>query len=151
MSRRRSPVRHPVKSHTRNGKRIDSFSRGSGQKPRRSSRVVGDNNMSLVDMSIEYDKILQPFFDKELTTGERRDDSGGDMGGFVESKSTGKRYIWGDDWVMSFGLAASRMVKYLDKVGLLPSVKKGDPEVFSFIKRGARHTLVSWLKKQHDM
>jgi len=107
--------------------------------------------MSLVDMSIEYDKVLKLFFDKELITGEIRDDTGRDMGGFVESKSTGKRYTWGEDWTMSFGLSASRMAKYLNKVGLLPDVKEGDPEYFDFIKESAKHKLLNWLKNQHDM
>jgi len=38
---RKTPHRHPVSGHYRNGKWINSFERGSGQKSQRSSRVVG--------------------------------------------------------------------------------------------------------------
>ncbi len=38
---RKSPVRHKVKTHTRQGKRIKSFERGKGKKPQRPRKVVG--------------------------------------------------------------------------------------------------------------
>lgn len=40
MVKRKSPVRHRVRSHTRKGKSIKSFVRGSGTKVRRPRRVV---------------------------------------------------------------------------------------------------------------
>lgn len=39
MPKRRSPIRHPVKGHYRQGKWIESFERGRGKRPRRSRRV----------------------------------------------------------------------------------------------------------------
>jgi len=44
MPSRRSPVRHKVKPHTRQGKSISSFERGSGSRPQRSSKVVGNEH-----------------------------------------------------------------------------------------------------------
>lgn len=38
---RKPPVRHPVREHTREGKHVRDYERGKGQKPQRSSRVVG--------------------------------------------------------------------------------------------------------------
>jgi len=38
MMDRKSPYRHPVKSHIRDGKRIERYIRGSGDKPRVSSK-----------------------------------------------------------------------------------------------------------------
>ena len=38
---RRSPIHHPVREHTRNGKHIHEYERGSGVKRQRKSRVVG--------------------------------------------------------------------------------------------------------------
>ncbi len=38
---RKSPIRHKVKSHIRQAKRVRSYQRGSGQTPQRSSKVVG--------------------------------------------------------------------------------------------------------------
>lgn len=38
--KRRSPIRHPVMTHTRNGKTIRSYHRGSGKSSQRSSKVV---------------------------------------------------------------------------------------------------------------
>jgi len=41
MVRRKSPVRHTVKSHTRRGKTISSYERGRGKRYQKRSRVVG--------------------------------------------------------------------------------------------------------------
>lgn len=47
--KRRSPVRHTVRSHTREGKPVKSSMRGSGQKSQRSRKVVG-NSSKLSDL-----------------------------------------------------------------------------------------------------
>ena len=39
---RKPPVEHVVKGHIRNGKGIKSYTRGKGQRSKRSSKVVGD-------------------------------------------------------------------------------------------------------------
>lgn len=43
MSRkgRKSPVRHAVRAHTREGKKVRTYQRGTGKKPQRSREVVG--------------------------------------------------------------------------------------------------------------
>jgi len=46
--KRKSPIEHIVEGHTRSGKRIGSYTRGKGQKPQRSSRMVG-NKLSVYE------------------------------------------------------------------------------------------------------
>ncbi len=43
--KRKSPTRHTVRSHTREGMKVRSFKRGSGQKSQRSRKVVGNSSM----------------------------------------------------------------------------------------------------------
>lgn len=38
--KRKTPIRHRVQGHYRQGKRVNSFERGTGKAPRRSSRIV---------------------------------------------------------------------------------------------------------------
>lgn len=42
---RKSPIRHPVRGHTREGKTIGPYSRGSGKGSQRVSRVVGNHSV----------------------------------------------------------------------------------------------------------
>lgn len=43
MVKRRSPVRHRVRSHEREGKHVNSYQRGKGQRTQRSRKVVAKN------------------------------------------------------------------------------------------------------------
>jgi len=203
--RRKSPIRHKVHTHTREGKLIQSFERGKGNKPQKSGRniAVGKNlstkspettyppitcpecghvfpgprkgyffrvtfcpqcgkMISLKSIGLpeeaEYDmwrayrKTLKPFFDRELRTAESFDECGRDIGGYVESVTTGKRYSWGDNWTTGLTLSATRMAKHLYKAGLLPDVPIGDPKSHDRIKRGtAKDSVLKWIKDKHDM
>ena len=57
---RKSPVRHKVKSHTRKGKRVDSFLRGSGKPPKiqtkRRIRKIDKHPLSREEQ--RYEKLL---------------------------------------------------------------------------------------------
>jgi len=49
MVKRKTPVRHTVRSHKRNGKPVRSFERGSGQPHKRSGKVVGQSCLKYSD------------------------------------------------------------------------------------------------------
>ena len=55
---RRSPIRHPVRGHTREGKTIGPYSRGSGKRPQKSRRVVGHSVLDEVELTHRmFDKV----------------------------------------------------------------------------------------------
>ena len=154
---RKSPIRHKVRSHKREGKPVKGFVRGSGTSRKNPSKVVGTasqktyEEMSLGTMHGKYRKLLMPLFDQELITDVIRRPDGWDMGGYVQSKTTGKKYKWGQNWTTGFTLSATRMAKHLNKAGLLPEVEEGDPELFNAVKRMAKYTLLAWMKDKHGM
>ncbi len=48
MPKRRSPIRHPVRGHTREGKPVEGYQRGKGTKPQGRSKVVGTDSRIVV-------------------------------------------------------------------------------------------------------
>ena len=42
---RKSPYRHPVRSYTREGVRVDKYMRGDGKKPAEGRAVIGSKSM----------------------------------------------------------------------------------------------------------
>lgn len=155
--KRKPPIKHKVQSHKREGKPVKSFMRGSGTPRKSPSKVVGavqqktyDREMSRGEVYSKYGESLMPFFDQELITEEIYRPDGYSIGGYVQSVTTGKKYKWGENWTTGFTLSATRMGKHLNKAGLLPDVKGGDPKWHPLVKRGAvKYRLLEWLKNQY--
>ncbi len=51
MVKRRTPIRHKVRSHKRLGDQVQSYQRGSGIKPKRKRKVVNISGVALKDAS----------------------------------------------------------------------------------------------------
>jgi len=94
----------------------------------------------------EDGKIFKPFFDKELITEEIKREDGYSLGGYIQSRSTDKKYRWGSDWSATFTLAATNMAKHLAKQGMLPDI--GGSERSTYIL--AKLYLRDWLGDEHD-
>lgn len=63
---RRSPVRHKVRSHARQGERVQSYQRGRGTSPRKSSKVVGKPSPHDVLEGIEKYEAYRPSFQPDF-------------------------------------------------------------------------------------
>lgn len=64
--KRKTPIRHTVKSHTRQSKWVKSYQRGRGTYPRKSSRVVGRPSPPDVLEGIEKCEAYRPSFQPDF-------------------------------------------------------------------------------------
>ncbi len=124
---RKSPVRHRVKSHTRKGKRIQSFERGKGNKPQRPSRVVRkpDKETSPDAVTEEFYREMKEKFPmvRKAKEWELYDDG---AGGMVFNTKTMEGWCIGEEGIHEGRLPPPTAWHLLD---LEYSTKRGVPEV----------------------
>lgn len=76
--KRKSPIRHTVGKHKRNGKTVQSFERGSGKKSQRSSRVVRESRKGVRRLS-------KSMLDLMVKTIYSSIDVGKELGGYIKN------------------------------------------------------------------
>ncbi len=138
MTKRKSPVRHRVRAHKREGKPVKSFERGSRQKPQRSRKIVGKINPSTIQYKKLTKRVLKKIFNTEDVSSKRTT-------GFKYDRITYHVYtperrvvIWEYRW--KNGKLTGKKDFFI-KAEKATNIKKGTPEYKSLLKKHGSLTI----------